>query len=306
MKRIMKKVVIDCDPGIDDALALMMAFASDSLEVLALTAVSGNVPVAQTAENALRLAALAGADVEVAAGAESPLIKDAHHAFHVHGLNGLGGVILPAVGKISSRTAVNLLKDMIEKNPGELEIIALGPLTNIAHLLQQAPETATKIKKLSIMGGALKGGNATAFAEFNIFADPHAAALVFDAGIPIDMFGLDVTNRALLLPEEVRQVLEMGGPVLTPIGEMMQFYLNFYQSVGFEGLGMHDPFTVACVIEPDLAEMKSMALRVECEDPVSMGQTVVVPGIDAFCKAAVELDNERFKDLFMRLMKTYS
>jgi pyrimidine-specific ribonucleoside hydrolase len=306
MEEVVKKVVIDCDPGIDDALALMMAFASDKLDVLALTAVSGNVPVDQTAENALRLAALAGADVEVAAGADSPLEKAAHHAFHVHGENGLGGVILPASGRISSRNAVTLLKDLINKYPDELEIIALGPLTNIALLLIDSPETASQIKKLSIMGGAVKGGNATAYAEFNIFADPHAAALVFDSGIPIDMFGLDVTNRALLLPEEVKHVRDLGGKVLTPIGEMMGFYLNFYQSVGFDGLGMHDPFTVACVIEPELAEMKSMALRVECEDEEHMGQTAVVPGADAFCRAAVELDNERFKDLFMRLMKTYT
>lgn len=302
----MKKVIIDCDPGIDDALALMMAFASDKLDVLALTAVSGNVPVDQTADNALRLAALAGADVEVAAGAEAPLVKAAHHAFHVHGDDGLGGVHLPASGKISSRNAVELLKDYINSFPGELEIIALGPLTNIALLLMDSPETASQIKKLSIMGGAVKGGNATPYAEFNIFADPHAAALVFDAGIPIDMFGLDVTNRALLLAKEVNQIYEMAGPILTPIAEMMKFYLNFYQSVGFDGLGMHDPFTVACVIEPKLAEMKSMALRVECEDELHMGQTAIISGVEKFCRAAVELDNEKFKDLFMRLMRTYA
>lgn len=301
-----KKVIIDCDPGIDDALALMMAFASDKLDVLALTAVSGNVPVAQTAENALGLAALAGADIEVAAGADKPLIKAARHAFHVHGKNGLGGVVLPASGKVSSRSAVSLMKDMINRYPGELELIALGPLTNIALLLREAPETAPLIKKLSLMGGAVKGGNATPWAEFNIYADPHAAALVFDAGIPIDMYGLDVTNRALLLPDEVEKVVQMGGSVLSPLGQMMKSYLNFYQSVGFEGLGMHDPFTVACVIDGSLAEMIPLALRVECEDEIHMGQTVVVPDVRKTCRAAVDLHNGKFKELFMSLMESYT
>ncbi|MDC7241420.1 MAG: nucleoside hydrolase, partial [Spirochaetales bacterium] len=227
----MKKVVIDCDPGIDDAMALLMAFASDEIDVLGITAVSGNVPVENTAENALALTELAGQDIEVAAGACKPLSKAPHHAYHVHGDNGLGGVSLPAKGKLSSSTAVELLIDRIKAHPGEIEIIALGPLTNIALLLKDYPEAVGQIKKIIIMGGALKGGNATDFAEFNIYADPHAADIVFTSGVPVDMYGLDATNRVLLSPEEVKGLASMGGKVLTPLAKMLDFYLSFYKSV---------------------------------------------------------------------------
>ena len=301
----MKKVVIDCDPGIDDAMALLMAFASDEIDVLGITAVSGNVPVENTAENALALTELAGLDIEVASGACKPLSRSPHHAYHVHGDNGLGGVNLPAKGKLSSRTAVELLIDKINAHPGEVEIIALGPLTNIALLLKDYPEAADKIKKVIIMGGALKGGNATDFAEFNIYADPHAADIVFSSGVPVDMYGLDVTNRVLLSADEVKKLADMGGKVLTPLAKMLNFYLSFYKSVGFEGLGMHDPFTVACVIDPSLANMLDVAIRVECDDSVTLGQTMVIEGEPAHCRAAVEPDSEGFKNLFMDLMESF-
>lgn len=302
--------MIDCDPGIDDALALLMAFASDKLNVRALTTVAGNVPVRQTAENALRLAALAGADVEVAAGAEKPLYAERRHAESVHGANGLGGVELPSGKALSSRSAVELLKDEIEKNPGELEIIALGPLTNIAGLLMSYPETAGKIKSIIMMGGAVYGGNATPAAEFNFYADPHAAGVVFRSGVPLFMYGLDVTNKALLYPEEVREMEKLGGPVIEALTAMMAWYMDFYRSVGHPGLGMHDPFAVACAIDPTLAGMESYHVEIETEGALTRGKSVAdvlkVTGKEPNAQVAMTLDRDRFVKLFMDLMKTYA
>jgi len=305
-----RQIVIDCDPGIDDALALMMAFASDKLNVRAITTVAGNVAVEKTARNALDLAALAGVDIEVAAGAEKPLYVARKHAESVHGANGLGGVVLPQGKPLSSRSAVELLLDEIEKAAGELEIIALGPLTNIAELLMVHPHAAGKIKGILMMGGAVNGGNATPAAEFNFYADPHAASVVFKSGVPLTMYGLDVTNKALLYPEEVREMENLGGPVIEALTGMMEWYMGFYRSVGHPGLGMHDPFAVACAIDPSLAGMESYYVEIETTGPLTLGKSVAdvlnVTGKKPNARVAMTLDRERFVKLFMDLMSTYA
>ncbi|MBF9016762.1 MULTISPECIES: nucleoside hydrolase [unclassified Oceanispirochaeta] len=305
-----RQIVIDCDPGIDDALALMMAFASDKLNVRAITTVAGNVSVENTARNALDLAALAGVDIEVAAGAAKPLYVPPKHAESVHGANGLGGVVLPKGKSLSSRSAVDLLRDEAGKAAGELEIIALGPLTNIAELLMVYPDTAKQIKSIIMMGGAVNGGNATPAAEFNFYADPHAAAVVFRSGVPLFMYGLDVTNRALLYPEEVRNMEQLGGPVIESLTGMMEWYMDFYRSIGHPGLGMHDPFAVACAIDPSLAGMESYHVEIETEGSLTRGKSVAdvlkVTGKKPNAQVAMTLDRERFVKLFMDLMRTYA
>lgn len=302
--------MIDCDPGIDDALALMMAFASDRLDIRGITTVAGNVSVEHTARNALGLAALAGVDLEVAAGAERPLYLPPRHAESVHGPHGLGGVELSSGRPLSPRGAVEFLREEIEKARGELEIIALGPLTNIAQLLMTHPESAGKIKGIIMMGGAVNGGNATPAAEFNFYADPHAASVVFRSGVPLFMYGLDVTNKALLYPEEIAQLEQVGGPVIKTLIPMMEWYLDFYLSAGHPGLGMHDPFALACVIDPSLAGMEAYHVEIETEGALTLGKSVVdvlkVTGKEPNAQVAMTLDRERFVALFMELMKTYA
>ncbi len=306
-----KRVVIDCDPGIDDAMALLMAFASEELDVRAVTTVAGNVPVHQTTENALRIAALANQTVEVAVGAEQPLVGEHQYAKVVHGGNGLGGVELPDGGKPSSRGAVELLIDEIEKGAGELILIALGPLTNIARLLIEiSPSKVGKIKGINLMGGGVFGGNVTPSAEFNFHSDPHAADIVFNSGVPISMYGLNVTNQALLYPADIRAIRQFGGTVITKLTAMMECYLTFYRAAGHPGMGMHDPFAVACAIDASLAGMKHLYVEIETEKRETMGRSKVdvqgETGKKPNAQVAMTIDKPRFLSLFTKLMKFYS
>ena len=301
------QVIIDCDPGIDDALALMLAFTSEELEVKAVTTLAGNVSAAHTARNALALCELAGrTDLEVAAGAEKPLAGSAHKASHVHGENGIGNVELPVSGQLSDLHAVELLYRELKAADGKLELIALGPLTNIAQLIERHPDALSLIPRLSIMGGAIVGGNVTAHAEFNIYADPEAADRVFRSGMPIDMYGLDVTNKALLYAEEVDELGACPSPVLKKIVEMVRFYQDFYMGVvGMKGIKLHDPLAVAGCFREDLTEMTSYALGVECNDPETRGKVIVLddPDAPASVRVALKHDQEAFVSLFMERMK---
>ena len=212
-----KQVVIDCDPGIDDAIALIIAFASDKIFLRGITTVAGNVSAEKTARNALALCTLAGREIEVASGAEGPLEGISHQASDVHGRNGLGNADLPVSGKISSRSADELLYEELLRAEGELEIIALGPLTNLAILLERHPDVKPLIKRLTLMGGSLGRGNITPSAEFNFYADPLAADRVLRSGIPIDMYGLDVTNHALLHAREIDLIESWGEGFCLPL-----------------------------------------------------------------------------------------
>ncbi len=305
-----KQVIIDCDPGIDDALALMLAFTSDELEVKAVTTVAGNVSAAHTARNALALCELAGRkDIEVASGAEKPLTGPAHEASHVHGENGLGNVELPPGGKLSVRHAVELLYEELKAAEGRLELIALGPLTNIALLLERHPDVLPLIPRLSLMGGALVGGNVTPHAEFNFYADPEAADRVFRSGIPVDMYGLDVTNKALLYAEEVDELAASASPALRKVIEMVRFYQDFYMGVaGMKGIKLHDPLAVAGCFREDLTQMRSYALGVECDDSETRGKVIVLddPDAPATVRVALEHDQKAFISLFMDRLKTMS
>jgi pyrimidine-specific ribonucleoside hydrolase len=299
-----KQVIIDCDPGIDDALALFAAFASDRLFIRGITTVAGNVPVTLTARNALALCTLAGQDIEVASGATGPLEGEVHTASDVHGQNGLGDVELPLTGQISTRGADQLLYEELIKAGGELEIIALGPLTNLAILLERHPDVQPYIKKLTLMGGSLGRGNVTPFAEFNFYADPLAADRVLRSGVPIVMFGLDVTNHALLLPDQIDEIESWGGPVLTPLVQMIRFYQKFYKSKGMDGLKMHDPLAVAGVIDSRLTEGQAYALGVETKDRDTLGKVCILedPRTVHVC---LKVHQEKFSPLFMNLLKSY-
>ncbi|QEN06710.1 nucleoside hydrolase [Oceanispirochaeta crateris] len=308
-----KELIIDCDPGIDDALALFMAFASDKLLVRGITTVAGNVSSALTARNALSLCTLAGQDIEVASGASGPLVGTTHTAANVHGENGLGNVNLPVAGGISERGAEELLYQELLRAGGDLEIIALGPLTNIALLIEKHPDVLPYIKKLTIMGGSLGRGNVTPHGEFNFYSDPLAADRVLRSGIPIHLVGLDVTNQALLHGEDIDKMEAWGGPVISDVVKMIRYYQRFYRSMGLDGLKMHDPLAVAAVIDPTLTETTAYALRVEHNDQETMGKVCIIDesqwgNAQLFKNVSVSMrvNQDRFLSLFMRLMRSFS
>jgi len=206
-----QRIILDTDPGVDDAMAIFLALRSPELKVEAITAVSGNVPLSFTLPNALRLVEIAGRpDVPVAGGAATPLVRRLVTAHYVHGNNGLGGVEFPEPKlKAVAEPAAELIHRVVHENPGEITIVAVGPLTNVATALKSDPGLAAKIKGIVVMGGSLSGGNITPAAEFNFYVDPEAARMVFDAGVPLVMVGLDVTHK-VLLGEEQLKVLEQA------------------------------------------------------------------------------------------------
>ncbi len=273
-------VIIDTDPGLDDALALLLAFASPEIEVLGLTTVGGNVGVTHTTRNALRLLHLIGRDdVPVAAGADTPLVRqDSVSAAGVHGDDGFGGVVLDeAPREADARPAVQLLVDLIEGSAEPITLIALGPLTNVATLFAAYPQTAARLGRIVLMGGgAERLGNVTPTAEFNIWYDPDAAKRVFAAGVPITMIGLDVTHKAITYAEDWEPLRAQGGPVAEAVTGMVDFYTHAYrESLGIEGTPQHDSLAVAAVINPQLVTTRALHVDVECSGPLTIGMTVV-------------------------------
>src|SRR5579863_9716768 len=241
------RVIIDTDPGVDDAMAIFLALRSPELKVEAVTAVSGNVPLAFTLPNALRLVEIAGhPEVPVAGGAAFPLVRRLVTAAYVHGNNGLGGVEFPeAKIKAVPETATELIRRIVRANPGEITIAAVGPLTNIATVLKSDPGIAKLIKSFALMGGSLSGGNITPAAEFNFYVDPEAARVVFDSGVPILMVGLDVTHKVLLRESHVRTLEAAQNPVAQAAGKIMRATLARIAPTRDETVvAMHDPLTV--------------------------------------------------------------
>ena len=305
-----RKIIIDCDPGIDDALAIFMALASDRLEVLGITTVAGNVNLNHVTRNALGLVSLIGKQIPVCRGASGPFLSSRKEGGHVHGENGIGDVSLPepSFGE-DPRRAMEFIREMADACDGELEMVTIGPLTNMAAALAAYPDLPKKVKRIIMMGGAAGFGNVTPAAEFNIYADPHAAAAVFQSGIPIDMYGLDVTNRALITEDEIADLRATGKKIPILCCDMLRSYADFYESVGFSGLALHDPFVLACAIDESLAEFKECHVVVETQGVLTRGKTVTdifgVTGKTPNTRVAVELDRERFVALMSELLCSY-
>ncbi len=272
-----RRIILDTDPGVDDAMAIFLALRSPELKVEAITAVSGNVPLEFTLPNALRLAEIAGrTDVPVAGGASVPLVRKLITAKYVHGNNGLGGVDFPAPKmKPAAETASALISRLVRGNPGRITIVAVGPLTNIATVLRADPEIARMIPEIVIMGGSLSGGNITPAAEFNLYVDPEAARIVFDAGIPLTMVGLDVTEKVLLRESHIQVLERAQNPVSQAAGKIMRATLNrTRQGIDATVIAMHDPLTVASLIDPQLLTLKDYYVEVETEGEFTAGMTV--------------------------------
>ncbi len=265
-------ILLDCDPGHDDAIALLLALASPELELLGVTTVHGNQTLDKTTDNALRVLELAGrADVPVARGADRPLIREPHVAAHVHGETGLDGPELPAATAEPVRQhAVEFIAERIV--PGTV-LVPTGPLTNIA--LYLAEHGTENIERIVLMGGAIAEGNMTPAAEFNIWADPEAAQRVFHAGVPVTMIGLDVTHQALLTPP-LAERFRAAGRVGTFVAELVEFFKQYHaRTYGWDGAPIHDAVALAQAFRPDLVRTKLLNVEVETESELCRGRTVV-------------------------------
>jgi inosine-uridine nucleoside N-ribohydrolase len=271
------RVIIDTDPGVDDALALLLAMRSPELTIEAITPVAGNVPLELTLPNALRMVEIAGrTDIPVAAGAKAPLVRRLVTAAYAHGENGLGGAVFPEPkAKPVNQPAAELIRQIVRRFPGEVTLLTIGPLTNIASALNTDPELASMVRALVMMGGSLSGGNITPAAEFNIYVDPEAARIVFQSGIPITMVGLDVTRKTSLTEDHLRQLQAGQNPVSQAAATIARNAIEHNRERGFVvGPNMHDSLAIAGFIDPSLLTVKEYYVDVETAGELTAGETL--------------------------------
>jgi pyrimidine-specific ribonucleoside hydrolase len=297
-------IILDCDPGHDDALAIVLALARPELRLLAITTVAGNAGLDRTTRNALRVLTLLGrTDVPVAAGAERPIVREPWVPVAFHGDSGLDGADLPepTVGA-TALGALELASGLLRAADEPITLVATGPLTNIALLLRATPGLRDRIAAISVMGGSLGEGNTTASAEFNIWADPEAAAIVFEAGIPIRMAGLDVTHQALVLPADIARLEGLGTRAGRVFADLMRFFaIHHRDRYGWDGPPIHDAVAVAWLAEPGLVRSSELRIDIETAGVHTRGRTVAdregLTGRPPNVTVGLEIDRERLIDL---------
>jgi purine nucleosidase len=316
-----KKIIFDTDPGTDDAMALMLALNSPELDIRAVTVVPGNVTAKQGLENALRMISLANrCDIPVAAGAQHPLFQKLITAEFWHGKNGLANIELPpSKCKVDTRYGPDLIIEMVHAAPHEITLVPVGPLTNIALAVEKDPSIVPLVKEVIIMGGSITGGNVNASAEANIYNDPEAAQIVFQAGWPLTMVGLDVGDKTLLSSKYVAQLGQTHGPMNDFIYQVAHYLVDLAAQFGFDGTPMYDPLAVGVAIDSTLVKAPPMHVDVETRGDFTRGETVanrhgmvernvlhgdryVIEGLDKVepnAKVCVEVDADRFLQLFV-------
>ncbi|MBE9181383.1 nucleoside hydrolase [Oculatella sp. LEGE 06141] len=272
-----QSIIIDCDPGVDDAIALLLAFASPDLKVLGITTVAGNVPLTLTQANARRICELAGqTTVPVYAGCPRPIMRSLTTAEDIHGKTGLEGVELPEpTMPLQPQHGVDFLIETLMNSAGDIILATLGPLTNIAIALIKEPRIAAKISKLVLMGGSTTEGNVTPSAEFNIYVDPHAAHVVFTSGIQITMIGLNVTHQVLTTAARRERIRAIATPVSQVAADLLSRYGTQEVERGMAGSPLHDPCVIAYLLQPDLFTGHPVFVEVETGSELTMGRTVV-------------------------------
>ena len=275
-----QKIIIDTDPGQDDAIAILLALASPELDILGITAVAGNVPLKLTEKNARKICELAGKpETRVFAGASRPLMRQLVTAEEVHGKTGLDGPDLPEpTMPLESQHAVDfIVETLMREEPGSVTLCPLGPLTNIALALIREPRIASRIGRIVLMGGGFfEGGNVTPAAEFNIYVDPHAADVVFRSGAPIVMMPLDVTHKVLTRAGRVAAIRALGSKVGVATAQMLEFFERFdEEKYGSDGGPLHDPCVIAWLLKPELFRGRECNVVVETGSELTMGMTVI-------------------------------
>jgi inosine-uridine nucleoside N-ribohydrolase len=316
-----KKIIFDTDPGTDDALALMLALNSPELEVRAITVVPGNVTAEMGLENALRMVSLANrCDIPIAAGAKHPLFQKLITAEFWHGKNGLANIELPpSKCKVDSRFGPDLIIQLVHDSPHEITLVPVGPLTNIALAVEKDPSIVPLVKEVILMGGSITGGNVNASAEANIYNDPEAAQVVFQAGWQVTMVGLEVGDKAMLTRKHLEQLTQTHGPINDFIAAALKYLVDLSAQFGEAGAPMYDPSAVAVAIDSTLVKTQQMHVDVETRGEFTRGETVgnrrgyiernvlhgdryVIEGADKVqpnAKVCVDVDADRFLQLFV-------
>ncbi|MBD0334805.1 MAG: nucleoside hydrolase [Cyanobacteria bacterium Co-bin13] len=272
-------LIIDCDPGVDDAIALLLALASpEDLNLLGITTVAGNVPLSLTQQNALKICELAGRpELPVFAGCPRPLLRPLLTAEHVHGTTGLEGVTFPNPSRaIQPQHGVAFLIERLTQTQQPITLATLGPLTNIAVALIQEPAIAHQIDRIVVMGGAITQGNVTPAAEFNIYVDPQAAQVVFEAGLDLTLISLDVTHQVLTTPERLDQIRALNTPVSAAAASLLAYYGTAdAERYGLPGAPLHDPCVIAYLLAPHLFSGRALRVDIEVNSCLTLGQTLV-------------------------------
>lgn len=307
-----RRVLLDCDPGHDDAMAILLAAASPAIDLVAITTVAGNQTLEKTTFNARRVCSLAGiVDVPIAAGRARPLARDLVVAADIHGASGLDGVdwAEPTVPR-DPRDGVDVIVEAALGGDSRLTIVAVGPLTNVAAALRQAPEMAGRVERISIMGGAIGLGNVTPSAEFNIYVDPEAADEVFQAGIPITLVPLEVTHRALATEDVLARITSLGTPVAEASVALMRFFADTYRRVfDFDAPAVHDPCAVVAVTDPTIVTTRPMHVAIDTASSISLGRTACdvygKTGNPPNADVGIGLDVGRFWETMISALATY-
>lgn len=304
-------IIIDCDPGHDDAIALVMACHNVRFDLLGVTTTAGNQTLGKTTANARKLLDFLGVRPPLAKGAEKPMVRELQIAPSVHGDSGLDGPFLPETDYMPvAEPAWDLCRRLILGSPTPVTFVATGPLTNLGILFTCYPEVKENIERICLMGGGLDHGNWTVAAEFNILVDPEAADIVFNSGIPIIMCGLDVTEKAVIHPQEVEEIRSLGNPVAVLVAELIDFFSQFHLKMGFPGATLHDPCTIAYLLAPNLFTTEPHHVQVETQGRLTTGMTVADRRTDPDKKTpnvlvCMDLDRRGFIDLLMESCRSY-
>lgn len=310
MKNSANRIIMDVDPGIDDALAILLALRSDEIKIEGITTVSGNVEVNQGTKNALKIVSLAKReDISVYKGMSKPIVKQYIDATDTHGKDGLGETFYPdAKIEPAKESAIRFMERTIKENPGEITILALGPLTNVATLLEENPRVASKIKKIILMGGTARfRGNCSPVAEYNFWVDPHAAKIVFNSGVKVIMVGLDVTHRIILTPN-LREVLKQIGTKISKfIYDITSYYVDFHwKQEKTIGCVINDPLATSILVDPTIVTTENAWVDIETQG-ICIGQSVVDFGgiwSNGKCNTEVcmKVNPKKFFELFLHRM----
>ncbi|HHZ02596.1 MAG TPA: nucleoside hydrolase [Tissierellia bacterium] len=304
MKR--RNIIIDCDPGIDDIVALSFALANeDKLNILGITTVAGNQTIEKVTTNALKVMSYYNKDIKIAMGQKRPLLREKAAASNVHGENGMGDYQLPEPKiELYSDNAITFLRDTILSSEEKVTLVPVGPLTNIALLIKVFPEVIENIELVSIMGGSTSGGNRTSCAEFNIWADPEAAKIVFDSKLPIVMSGLNVTHSSGLYKEDVEKLAQSTGKVTELCGKMLQYYFKGDHVKEGTFTPIHDACAIMYLLYPELFEFKHMRVDVDCSEELSRGNTIVdvrdwIKYDETYPRVLTNVDTEKFREILL-------